>query len=52
MHHYLSANKAKVIVLAKPNKTLTTYAIAKGYRPIALLLYLGKVIEGLLAKKL
>ena len=42
---------AKTIVLPKPGKTPAVYKTAGGYRPIALLPCLGKVIEATLAAR-
>ena len=41
--------KAKTVVLTKPGKPPATYRTPKGYRPIALLPTLGKVLEAILA---
>jgi hypothetical protein len=43
--------RAKTVVLAKPGKSPATYRTAKGYRPIALLPTLGKVLEAIMAKR-
>lgn len=43
--------RAKTVVLPKPGKTPPTYQTAGGYRPIALLPTLGKVIESVVARK-
>lgn len=43
--------KAKTVVLTKPGKPPATYRTAKGYRPIALLPTLGKVLEAIIAKR-
>ena len=40
---------AKIIVLQKPGKTPDTYKTPREYRPITLLLNLGKAIEAILA---
>lgn len=42
----------KTVVLAKPGKEPAVYSTPAGYRPIALLPTIGKVIESALAKKL
>jgi hypothetical protein len=39
------------VVLQKPGKTLETYRTPRGYRPIALLPTVRKVIEPLVAKR-
>ena len=39
------------MVLTKPRKLPATYRTPKGYRPIALLPTLGKVLEAILAKR-
>jgi hypothetical protein len=39
------------VVLQKPGKTSETYWTPRGYRPIALLPTVGKVIEALVAKR-
>ena len=39
------------MVLIKPGKPPATYRTPKGYRPIALLPTLGKVLEAILAKR-
>jgi hypothetical protein len=39
------------VVLQKPGKTLETYRTPGGYRPIALLPIVRKVIEALVAKR-
>ncbi len=39
------------MVLTKPGKPPATYKTPKGYRPIALLSTLGKVLEAILAKR-
>ena len=39
------------MVLQKPGKAPETYRTPGGYRPIALLLTVGKVIEALVAKR-
>ena len=44
--------KARVVVLRKPGKTLAQLRQAGGWRPISLLSCVGKVIEGLVAKKM
>jgi hypothetical protein len=43
--------KAGVIVLRKPGKTTDQYQTAGGYRPIALLSTIGKVIEALIGRR-
>jgi hypothetical protein len=43
---------AKTVVLQKPGKTPGAYKTPKGYRPIALLSCLGKVIEAVLAARI
>jgi hypothetical protein len=43
---------SKTIVLQKPGKTPGAYKTPKGYRPIALLSCLGKVIEAILAARI
>ena len=43
--------RAKTVVLQKPGKTSETYRTPGGYRPIALLPTVGKVIEALVAKR-
>ena len=43
--------RAKTIVLQKPGKTPETYHTPTGYRPIALLPTVGKVIEALIARR-
>jgi hypothetical protein len=43
--------RAKTVVLQKLGKTLETYRTPGGYRPIALLPTVGKVIEALVAKR-
>jgi hypothetical protein len=43
--------RAKTVVLQKPGKTLETYRTPRGYRPIALLPTVRKVIEALVAKR-
>ena len=43
--------RAKIVVLQKPGKTPKTYRTPQGYRPIALLPIVGKVIEALVAKR-
>ena len=43
---------AKTIVLQKPGKTPGAYKTPKGYRPIALLSCLGKVVEAILAARI
>ena len=44
--------RAKTVVLQKPGKTLKTYRTPAGYRPIALLPTVGKVIEALVARRI
>jgi hypothetical protein len=39
------------VVLQKLGKTPETYRTPRGYRPIALLLTVGKVIEALVARR-
>jgi len=39
------------VVLQKPGKTLETYRTPVGYRPIALLPMVRKVIEALMARR-
>jgi hypothetical protein len=43
--------RAKTVVLPKPGKTPSVYKTPGGYRPIALLSALGKVIESVIAGK-
>ncbi len=43
--------RAKTVVLQKPGKAPKTYQTLGGYRPIALLPNLGKVIEAIVARK-
>ena len=43
--------RAKIVVLQKPGKTPETYRTPGGYRPIALLPAVGKVIEALVARR-
>ena len=43
--------RAKTMVLQKPGKTPETYRTPGGYRPIALLPIVGKVIEALVARR-
>jgi hypothetical protein len=43
--------RAKIVILQKPGKTPETYRTPGGYRPIALLPTVGKVIEALVAKR-
>ena len=43
---------AKVIVLPKPGKSVAELQQPKGYRPISLLSYLGKIIETAIARAL
>ena len=43
--------RAKTVVLQKPGKTLETYRTPGGYRPVALLPIVGKVIEALVARR-
>ena len=44
--------QAKVVVLQKSGKKLAAYKTAEGYRPIALLPSVGKVIEAILAARI
>ena len=44
--------QAKVAVLQKPGKEPAAYKTARGYRPIALLPSVGKVIEAILATRI
>ena len=44
--------RAKTIVLAKPGKKPADYKTPAGYRPIALLPTIGKVIEAVLAERI
>jgi hypothetical protein len=46
-----AVQESQTVVLAKPGKSPATYRTAKGYRPIALLPTLGKVLEAILAKR-
>ena len=43
--------QAKTVVLTKPGKPPATYRTPKGYRPIALLPTLGKVLEAIVARR-
>ena len=43
--------RAKTVVLQKPGKTPDTYRTPGGYRPIALLPTVGKLIEAIVAKR-
>ena len=47
----ISRKRAKTIVLPKPGKAPSAYQAAGGYRPIALLPTLEKVIESVVARK-
>ena len=40
------------MVLQKPGKPLATYKTPRGYRPIALLPTIGKVIEAVVARRI
>jgi hypothetical protein len=51
-HHPAQLKAARVIVLPKPGKLPAAYKTAKGYRPIALLPCLSKVIEAIIANRL
>jgi len=44
--------RAKTVVLQKPGKQPAAYRTVGGYRPIALLLTLGKVIEAIVARRI
>ena len=44
--------RAKTVVLQKPGKTPETYRTPGGYRPIALLPTIRKVIEALVARRI
>ena len=44
--------RAKTVVLQKPGKEPSTYRTLGGYRPIALLPIIGKVIEALVARRI
>ena len=44
--------RAKTVVLQKPGKTPLTYRTPAGYRPIALLPIVGKVIKALVVKRI
>ena len=44
--------RAKTVVLQKPGKPPATYRTPGGYRPIALLPTIGKVIEAVVARRI
>ena len=51
-YHLEVFKTANTIIIKKPGKKDTDYAIPKGYHPITLLNTLGKVIESIMGKKI
>ena len=51
-YHSKAFKTANTITMKKPGKKDTDYATPKGYRPIALLNILGKVMESIMGKKI
>jgi hypothetical protein len=51
-YHFAIFKKARTVVIRKSDKKEINYIIAKGYRPIALLNIIGKVLEKIIATRL
>ena len=51
-YHPEAFKTANTITMKKPGKKDTDYATPKGYRPIALLNTLGKIMESIMGKKI